>query len=80
MWGLSGNYIIEKLARIHVDVDLASEFRYRAPIITDKTLIIVISQSGETADTIAALREGKKRGARVFIRGKCLGSTISTRI
>ena len=70
-------YIIEKLARIHVDVDLASEFRYRAPIITDKTLIIVISQSGETADTIAALREGKKRGARVLSVVNVVGSTIS---
>jgi glucosamine--fructose-6-phosphate aminotransferase (isomerizing) len=75
--GVVGKYIIEKLARIHVDVDLASEFRYRAPIITDKTLIIVISQSGETADTIAALREGKKRGARVLSVVNVVGSTIS---
>ncbi|OQB14178.1 MAG: Glutamine--fructose-6-phosphate aminotransferase (isomerizing) [Firmicutes bacterium ADurb.Bin193] len=75
--GVVGKYIIEKLSRIHVEVDLASEFRYRTPLITDKTLLIVISQSGETADTIAALREGKRRGARVLSVVNVVGSTIA---
>lgn len=75
--GFVGKYIIEKLARINVEVDLASEFRYRDPIITDKTLIIVISQSGETADTIAALREGKRRGARILSVVNVVGSSIA---
>ena len=55
--GVVGKYVIEKLARIPVEVDIASEFRYRDPIINEKTLMIVISQSGETADTLAAFRE-----------------------
>ena len=56
--------MIEELARIPVEVEYASEFRYRNPIVTDKTLCIVISQSGETADTLAAMREAKRRGAQ----------------
>ncbi len=75
--GVVGKYIIEKLANISVEVDLASEFRYRAPIVTDKTLVILISQSGETADTIAALREGKRRGARILSVVNVVGSSIA---
>jgi len=63
--GVVGKYIIEKLARIPVEVDVASEFRYRDPLISDKDLVIIISQSGETIDTLFALRESKKKGARV---------------
>ena len=58
--GFVGKYYIEKLARIPVEVDIASEFRYRSPIIDDRTLTIVISQSGETSDTLAALKEAKR--------------------
>lgn len=75
--GLVGKNVIEKLARIPVEVDIASEFRYRDPIITNKTLIIVISQSGETADTLAVLRDGKKKGARVVAITNVVGSSVS---
>ncbi len=75
--GMVGKYIIEKLVRIPVEVDLASEFRYRDPIVDDKTLMIIISQSGETADTLAALREGKKRGARILSVVNVVGSSIA---
>lgn len=75
--GLVGKYTIEKLARIPVEVDIASEFRYRDPIIDDRTLIIVISQSGETADTLAVLRDGKKKGARVLAITNVVGSSVS---
>ena len=75
--GLVGKYAIEKLARIPVEVDIASEFRYREPLITDKTLIIVVSQSGETADTLAVLREGKKMGARIIAITNVVGSSVS---
>jgi glucosamine--fructose-6-phosphate aminotransferase (isomerizing) len=61
---LVGKFLIEEHCRIPVEVDIASEFRYRKPIINDKTLMVLISQSGETADTLAALREGKARGAK----------------
>jgi len=61
---LVGKFLIEEHCRIPVEVDIASEFRYRNPIISDKTLMVLISQSGETADTLAALREGKSRGAK----------------
>jgi glutamine---fructose-6-phosphate transaminase (isomerizing) len=64
--GLAGKYMIEQLARISVDVDYASEFRYRDPVMDENTLLLVISQSGETADTIAALREAKEIGAKVL--------------
>lgn len=64
--GNVGKNIIEKYARIPVEVDIASEFRYRNPIIDDKTLLIAISQSGETADTLAAMRLAKEKGARVL--------------
>ena len=61
--GLVGKFMIEQLARVHVDVDYGSEYRYRKPIVTKHTLAVVITQSGETADTLAALREAKREGA-----------------
>ena len=75
--GVTSKYIFEDLARIPVEVDLASEFRYRRPILNEKTLVIVISQSGETADTLAALRESKKQGARVLGIVNVVGSSIA---
>ncbi len=75
--GVVGKYVIEKLARIPVEVDIASEFRYRNPIIDERTLMIVISQSGETADTLAALREAKAKGARVIAVTNVVGSTVA---
>ncbi|MBC2397561.1 glutamine--fructose-6-phosphate transaminase (isomerizing) [Clostridium tetanomorphum] len=75
--GIVGKYVIEKLARIPVEVDIASEFRYRNPIIDEKTLMIVISQSGETADTLAALREAKNHEARVIAVTNVVGSSVS---
>lgn len=75
--GMVGKYLIEKFARIPVEVDVASEFRYRNPIIDDSTLMIVVSQSGETADTLAALREGKKHGARVIAVTNVVGSSVA---
>ncbi len=75
--GLVGKYVIEKLARIPVETDVASEYRYRAPIITKDTLVIVVSQSGETADTLAALREAKRCGARVLAITNVVGSSVA---
>ncbi|MGE4283560.1 MAG: glutamine--fructose-6-phosphate transaminase (isomerizing), partial [Clostridia bacterium] len=75
--GMVGKYVIEKLARIPVEVDVASEFRYRNPIIDSDTLVILISQSGETADTLAALREAKKRGAKILSVVNVVGSSIA---
>jgi len=75
--GLVGKFYIENFAKIPVEVDIASEFRYRNPIITNKTLLIPISQSGETADTIAALRMSKKMGAKVVSICNVVGSTIA---
>ncbi|AFS79187.1 glucosamine--fructose-6-phosphate aminotransferase [Gottschalkia acidurici 9a] len=75
--GMVGKYVIEKLARIPVEVDIASEFRYRDPIINEKALMIVISQSGETADTLAALIEAKKQGARVIAVTNVVGSSAA---
>jgi glucosamine--fructose-6-phosphate aminotransferase (isomerizing) len=75
--GLAGKYMVEKLARLSVEVDLASEFRYREPIIGEGDLVIAISQSGETADTLAALREGKRLGARTLAICNVVGSTIA---
>lgn len=75
--GVVGKYVLEATCRIPVEVDIASEFRYRQPIIDERTLMIVISQSGETADTIAAMREGKAQGARVLAIVNVLGSTIA---
>jgi glucosamine--fructose-6-phosphate aminotransferase (isomerizing) len=74
---LIGEHMLESLARIPVEVEYASELRYRNPIITDKTLCIVISQSGETADTLAAMREAKARGARTYGIVNVVGSTIA---
>ncbi|WP_394895758.1 glutamine--fructose-6-phosphate transaminase (isomerizing) [Clostridium perfringens] len=75
--GVIGKYAIEKLVRIPVEVDIASEFRYRDAVITDKTLIIVLSQSGETADTLAVLRDGQAKGARVLAVTNVVGSSVS---
>jgi glucosamine--fructose-6-phosphate aminotransferase (isomerizing) len=75
--GLSGKYMMEWLAHIPVLVDTSSEFRYRNPIVDKSTLVIVISQSGETADTLAALREAKKKGAKVLGIINVLGSSIA---
>jgi len=75
--GVVAKYLIEKLARIPVEVDVASEFRYRDPIINDKNLVIIISQSGETLDTLFALREAKKKGARVLSIVNVVGSSIA---
>ncbi|HTG92221.1 MAG TPA: glutamine--fructose-6-phosphate transaminase (isomerizing) [Pyrinomonadaceae bacterium] len=74
--GLAGKYMIEQLARIPVDVDYASEFRYRNPVMDENSLLLVISQSGETADTIAALREAKELGAKVLAICNVQGSMI----
>lgn len=75
--GMTGKYVIEGIARIPVEVDLASEFRYRNPILEEGALVIVISQSGETADTLAALRESRARGARVLGIVNVVGSSIA---
>src|SRR5205085_4027470 len=74
--GLAGKYMIEQLARVSVDIDYASEFRYRDPVIDENTLLLVISQSGETADTIAALREAKERGSKVMAICNVQGSML----
>lgn len=75
--GFVGKYYIEKLARIPVEVDIASEFRYRSPIIDDRTLTIVISQSGETSDTLAALKEAKRLGSKTLAVTNVVGSSIA---
>jgi glucosamine--fructose-6-phosphate aminotransferase (isomerizing) len=75
--GLIGEYMLEELARIPVEVQYASEFRYKNPVIEDGTLLLAISQSGETADTLAALREAKQRGARTMGIVNVVGSTIA---
>jgi len=75
--GMVGKYVIEKLARIPVETDVASEYRYRAPIITKDTLVIVVSQSGETADTLAALREAQRCGAHVLAITNVVGSSVA---
>ncbi|HEY5648566.1 MAG TPA: glutamine--fructose-6-phosphate transaminase (isomerizing), partial [Nitrospiria bacterium] len=72
-----GKYLIEKLARIPVDVDIGSEFRYRDPILDKGSLLIAMSQSGETADTLAAMREARKKGARVASICNVVGSTMA---
>ncbi|MHB0963859.1 MAG: glutamine--fructose-6-phosphate transaminase (isomerizing) [Gemmatimonadaceae bacterium] len=74
---LIGELMIEELCRIPVEVEYASEFRYKNPIVTENTLCIVISQSGETADTLAAMREAKRRGARTLGLVNVVGSTIA---
>lgn len=75
--GMVGKTVIEQLARVPVEVDVASEYRYRSPIITPDTLVIVVSQSGETADTLAALREAKRCGARVLAITNVVGSSVA---
>ena len=75
--GSVGKYVIEELCRIPVEADLASELRYRNPLVDEHTLLVVVSQSGETADTIAALKECKARGARVLAIVNVVGSTIA---
>ncbi len=75
--GMVGKYVLEKLARIPVEVDLASEFRYRDPLLDPKTLVVIVSQSGETADTMAALREAKKRGCHVLAVTNVVGSSVA---
>ena len=75
--GLVGKNVIENLCRIPVEVDIASEFRYRNPIVNDKTLCIYISQSGETADTIAALKLAKSKGAKTLAISNVFGSSIT---
>ena len=75
--GLVGKYYIEKLARVLVEVDVASEFRYRDPIVDEHTLLIVVSQSGETSDTLAALKESKRRGAKTLAITNVVGSSIA---
>ncbi|PRX21124.1 glutamine--fructose-6-phosphate transaminase [Orenia metallireducens] len=75
--GLVGKYAIEKLAKIPVEIDVASEFRYRDPLVDESTLVIVVSQSGETADTLAALREAQDKGAKVVAICNVVGSTIA---
>jgi glucosamine--fructose-6-phosphate aminotransferase (isomerizing) len=74
---LVGKYYIEKLVRVPVEVDIASEFRYRSPIIDDRTLTIVVSQSGETSDTLAALKESKRLGAKTLAITNVVGSSIA---
>lgn len=75
--GVAGKYIIEEMCRKSVEADLASEFRYRKPLVTENSLVIIISQSGETADSLAALREAKKHGAKVLSIVNCVGSSIA---
>ena len=74
---LIGEHMMEELTRVPVEVEYASEFRYRNPIVNERTLCIVISQSGETADTLAAMREARKRGARTYGVVNVVGSTIA---
>jgi glucosamine--fructose-6-phosphate aminotransferase (isomerizing) len=75
--GLVGKYIIEDLARITVEVDTSSEFRYRNPIVDKNTLMIAVSQSGETADTLAAVREAKSKGAKIISICNAIGSSLA---
>jgi len=74
--GLSGRLMVEALARLPVEVELASEFRHRDPVVGPRTMVLAISQSGETADTLAAVKEAKRRGARAFAVCNVVGSAI----
>ncbi|MDR1364405.1 MAG: glutamine--fructose-6-phosphate transaminase (isomerizing) [Oscillospiraceae bacterium] len=76
--GMAARYAFEKIVRIATNVELASEFRYRSPIIDKNTLVIIISQSGETADSLAALRESKRRGAKTLAIVNVVGSSIAS--
>lgn len=75
--GLVGEYMLEEMARVPVDVEYASEFRYRSPVLEDGTLVLAVSQSGETADTLAGLREAKQRGAATMGVVNAVGSSIA---
>ena len=75
--GMVGKFILEALCRVPVEVDIASEFRYRNPIIDGRTLVLIISQSGETLDTLAAMREAKQRGGRILAIVNVVGSSIA---
>ena len=75
--GVVAKYAFERLLKLPLEVDVASEFRYRDPILDDKTLVIIISQSGETADTLAALRMAKSKGCRILSIVNVVGSTIA---
>ena len=75
--GLVGKMVIEKMAKVPVEVDVASEFRYRDPFVDENTLFIAISQSGETLDTLAALREAKRKGARILSVVNVVGSSVA---
>ncbi|MCL2036989.1 MAG: glutamine--fructose-6-phosphate transaminase (isomerizing) [Oscillospiraceae bacterium] len=75
--GIVGKHVLEKMCRIPIEVDLASEFRYKSPLVDSRTLVVLISQSGETADTIAALREAKSLGAATLSIVNVVGSTIA---
>ena len=74
---LTGKFLIEKLARVPVEVDIASEFRYRDPLVTERTLTVLISQSGETADTLAALREARRKGGKALAICNVVESSIA---
>ena len=78
--GLVGEYLLERLARLPVEVELASEFRYREPVVDERTLCIVVSQSGETIDTLEALREARRRGAKSLAILNAKGSSISREV
>jgi glucosamine--fructose-6-phosphate aminotransferase (isomerizing) len=75
--GLVGKFLLESICRLPVEVDLGSEFRYRDPIVNQKTLLVLISQSGETADTLAAMREGLKKGAFILAICNVVGSSLT---
>ena len=75
--GLAGKFMIEQLAKVSVEVDYGSEFRYRDPIVDDQTLVIAISQSGETADTLAAQREASQKGAKILGICNVVGSMLT---
>lgn len=75
--GLVAKFMLESLARIPVEVDLASEFRYRDPVVDERTGLLAVSQSGETADTLAAIKEGKAQGAKIFAVCNVIGSSIA---
>lgn len=75
--GLVGKYLLEEYARVPVEVDISSEFRYRNPIINEKTVVLAITQSGETADTLAGIRQAKSQGAKILSICNVLGSSIS---
>jgi glutamine---fructose-6-phosphate transaminase (isomerizing) len=78
--GLIGEYLFEELARIPCEVEYASEFRYRNPVVDESTLVIAVSQSGETADTLAAVREAKRRGAHALGLVNVVGSSIAREV